>query len=253
MKGIVVLIGESNSGPLIVNHLKNYLPIIAVIKEKKESRKIFLKRRLRKNGLWKLIGQMTFMLVVPRFLKRSGEPRILRIKEKYSLNFEIPTDLKVYHVDSVNSVKVRDCIQNLEPDLVLVVGTRIIKQNILNAIEAPFINIHAGITPQFRGVHGGYWALVTKKPFGTTVHFIDQGIDTGKVIYQKIITPSKEDNFITYPYLQMAEILDDLVNLINELFNNSNRQHQVNVDDSKLWSHPTIWQYISNYIKLGVK
>ena len=41
--------------------------------------------------------------------------------------------------------------------------------------------MHAGITPQYRGVHGGYWAVVNNDPehCGVTIHFVDKGIDTG--------------------------------------------------------------------------
>src|SRR5438093_9923670 len=42
---------------------------------------------------------------------------------------------------------------------VVVNGTRIISEAVLTASDAVFINMHAGITPKYRGVHGGYWAL----------------------------------------------------------------------------------------------
>jgi folate-dependent phosphoribosylglycinamide formyltransferase PurN len=39
-------------------------------------------------------------------------------------------------------------------------------------------------------VHGGYWALAENNPqlVGTTVHFVDTGIDTGEVIEQSFLT-----------------------------------------------------------------
>ena len=39
-------------------------------------------------------------------------------------------------------------------------GTRIISKATLGCVPAVFINTHVGITPTYRGVHGGYWSLV---------------------------------------------------------------------------------------------
>ena len=49
-------------------------------------------------------------------------------------------------------------------------------------MACPVINMHAGITLRYRGVHGGYWALAEQHPewVGTTVHLVDPGIDTGR-------------------------------------------------------------------------
>ncbi len=70
--------------------------------------------------------------------------------------------------------------------MVLVVGTRIISRKVLVAVAAPFINYHDGITPKYRGIHGGYWASAQSDlaNFGVTVHLVDPGIDTGEVLYQ---------------------------------------------------------------------
>ena len=38
-------------------------------------------------------------------------------------------------------------------------GTRILSRRMLESIDAVFLNMHVGITPKYRGVHGGYWAL----------------------------------------------------------------------------------------------
>ena len=61
----------------------------------------------------------------------------------------------------------------------MVNGTRIISSRVLDSIGCPIINTHAGITPRYRGVHGGYWALAEGHPeeVGTTVHLVDKGIE----------------------------------------------------------------------------
>ena len=90
--------------------------------------------------------------------------------------------------------------------MVVVSGTRIIAARVLNCVPAVFINMHAGITPLYRGVHGGYWALVERNvdACGVTVHEVDTGVDTGRILGQTRITPNGEDNFVTYGFLQQA-------------------------------------------------
>ena len=68
------------------------------------------------------------------------------------------------------------------------------------------INMHAGITPRYRGVHGGYWALAEQHPewVGTTVHLVDPGIDTGGILAQATFEVTGEDTIATYPDLHLV-------------------------------------------------
>ena len=76
--------------------------------------------------------------------------------------------------------------------------------------------MHAGITPAYRGVHGGYWALAEGRTdlVGTTIHLVDEGIDTGGVIEQASFSPTEADTFVTYPYLHTAAGLPPLIEAV---------------------------------------
>jgi folate-dependent phosphoribosylglycinamide formyltransferase PurN len=132
---------------------------------------------------------------------------------------EIPKD-KIKFVTSVNSETTIALLKAINPDLVIVNGTRIISKKVLSSINSKFVNIHVGITPKYRGVHGTYWALVNNdvENSGVTVHFVDEGIDTGNIINQAIVVPSKKDNFSTYPLLQLSEGLKILNKSIQDFF-----------------------------------
>jgi methionyl-tRNA formyltransferase len=106
--------------------------------------------------------------------------------------------------------------------------------------------MHAGITPKYRGVHGVYWALANKDPqnCGVTVHLVDAGIDTGAIISQKNITVNPQDNFVTYPLLQLAEGIPLMKKAIEDILSNR-LVIQPATGESRLWHHPTIWQYFS--------
>jgi folate-dependent phosphoribosylglycinamide formyltransferase PurN len=128
-------------------------------------------------------------------------------------------------------------------------GTRIISKKTLEAVPSTFVNIHTGITPLFRGVHGGYWSIAKgrKELFGTTIHYVDPGVDTGGIIEQVFTSPGKKDTFYTYPYLQYAVCLPVLKNVI-ESFQNGTRPatREPVTSESELWFHPTVLQYFKN-------
>ena len=49
------------------------------------------------------------------------------------------------------------------------------------------INLHIGYLPYNRGAHPNFWSFMDNTPTGVTIHEIDKNIDTGKIIYQKIV------------------------------------------------------------------
>ena len=111
-----------------------------------------------------------------------------------------------HRIHSVNGSATVALLRAARPDVVVVNGTRIIASTVLEEITCPVINTHAGITPGYRGVHGGYWALVDGRPdqVGTTVHLVDPGIDTGGVLARATFAVTAADSIATYPYLHLA-------------------------------------------------
>jgi folate-dependent phosphoribosylglycinamide formyltransferase PurN len=120
-----------------------------------------------------------------------------------------------------------------------------------------FVNLHAGLTPGFRGCHGAYWAIAIRRPHlaGVTVHWIDAGIDTGGVVKQTLISFNGQDNFVTYPYLQLAAGLPLLVETVREFFNGTLSESVLPASreaGSRLFYNPTLWSYLSGRLQ-GMK
>jgi methionyl-tRNA formyltransferase len=143
-----------------------------------------IKRRIKNLGFCNVFNQLLFQILIVKPLKTLIAAKYESKRDENKLiNTSIPED-KVINVGNVNSKKTIETINKLNPNVIIVNGTTIISSKILNSSNAVFINIHAGITPQYRGVHGGYWALRNndKENFGVTVHIVDKGIDTGSII-----------------------------------------------------------------------
>ena len=79
----------------------------------------------------------------------------------------------------------------------MVIGhTGILKENILAIPRIGTLNCHPGILPNYKGLDSIFWACYNKdfSNIGTSVHFVDKGIDTGDIVlknYFKIQEKSK--------------------------------------------------------------
>lgn len=251
---IVLLAGKWETTPIVYHFLKRNFQVDAIIIEDAVPRKEFLKRRLRKLGWVTVSGQVLFQVLIAKPLTQFSKKRIAEIKQQYRLNDEAIPEQQIHKVNSVNNDTCLQVLQSMQPDLVIVHGTRIISKKILHASDATFLNIHAGITPRYRGSHGAYWALANndKENCGVTVHLVDAGIDTGNVLAQTKIPFTEKDNFTTYPYLQLAEGLQLLKDVIQKL-ERGEKPSVKNELDSALWHHPTLWSYLWKRILKGVK
>lgn len=251
-KSIVLLCSNSDSTRAVYQALKERFGDVTVIMEEDVPRKLFLKRRLKKLGFFSVFGQALFMTAVVPILRSLSQKRLDELKK----DLKVTEIENATHIDSVNSESGREELRKANPKVVVVNGTRIIGKETLQCVNAKFINMHAGITPLYRGVHGGYWALAENKPnlVGTTVHFVDTGIDTGNIIGQAFFETAKNDNFATYPYLHTKAGIPLLVKTVEfALAENLNVEEKVPALPSKLRYHPTIWEYFYYLIKHGVK
>jgi methionyl-tRNA formyltransferase len=252
---IVLLAGKSESTLFIYNELNKRFSIKHVLLEERVSNIKFIRSRVKKFGYLKVFNQLLFQTIIVFVLKLFSQKRINEIKRKNTLiSSSIPHDV-LLNVDSVNSNECLAYLKSINPDLVLVNGTRIISRKILNEIPCLFINSHVGITPEYRGVHGAYWALVNNdiENCGVTVHKIDEGIDTGAVIIQKKVNVTGKDNFVTYPYLQFASAIELLLEVIENFQKGDLNFYKKESVSCNLYSHPTFTEYIYNYITKYVK
>jgi phosphoribosylglycinamide formyltransferase-1 len=80
-------------------------------------------------------------------------------------------------------------LKNHGVDLVVLAGfMRIISPVLLKAFPARIMNIHPALLPSFPGLNGQKQALdYGVKYSGCTVHFVDEGVDTGPIIIQAVV------------------------------------------------------------------
>lgn len=82
-------------------------------------------------------------------------------------------------------------------DLVISFGYRYILGNeIIQGTNAPILNLHISYLPWNRGAHPNFWSFWDDTPTGVTIHLIDDGIDTGPILFQKrVVFDLKKETF----------------------------------------------------------
>ena len=90
-------------------------------------------------------------------------------------------------LDGAAEQKVIDILKKHGADLIVLAGfMRMVKSGLLRAFPGKIINIHPALLPNFPGLHSWKQALDGgAKVTGCTVHFVDDGMDTGPIILQK--------------------------------------------------------------------
>ena len=86
-------------------------------------------------------------------------------------------------------------VKSYAPDFFILAGyMRIVPPEFVAAFEGRIINIHPALLPSFKGLHGQRQALeYGVKIAGCTVHYVDEGMDTGKIIAQRAVEVKDDD------------------------------------------------------------
>jgi folate-dependent phosphoribosylglycinamide formyltransferase PurN len=252
---VLLLAGPGDSTDIVANFLASRVPDLVVVMESPSSRLRTARRRARREGWLSAVGQVLFRVLLQPVLRRRGERRRAAILSAASLDV---THRPPHHrVPSVNDEQMVSLLTSLRPAMVVVNGTRIISARVLGSAGCPVTNLHAGITPRYRGVHGGYWALADHHPewVGTTVHLVDPGIDTGGILAQSVFEVTSEDSFATYPYLHLVTGLPLLGAQVDKVLAGATLEPTMVgiAPGSGLYYHPTIWGYLQRRWRQGVR
>lgn len=127
--------------------------------------------------------------IVPRF---DSQDEILKsYAKKNNIDFLV--------LENINDEKSIKLLSKYKADLFVSMSyNQILKSEIINLPPKGFINCHAGALPFYRGRNILNWVLINdEKEFGVTVHYIDEGIDTGDIILQKKEKITDRDTYST--------------------------------------------------------
>lgn len=160
-------------------------------------------------------------LRVARFLGAQGESPtclVLDAENRQGLNAEIQEALGVRGSETILTNRplrgrLAEQLGAFQPDLcVLAWWPYILKADVLAVPQVGCLNFHPSLLPHGRGKAPNFWSLIEGTPFGVTIHWVDDGIDSGDVAFQKRIPIAWEDTGETL----YKKSLDALVELFEE-------------------------------------
>ena len=113
-------------------------------------------------------------------------------------NHNIPVEVldhKNYQTREEYEERIIEVLDPYKPDLIVLAGfMRILSPVLVRAYKDKIINIHPALLPSFPGINSAKQALeYGVKYTGVTVHFVDEGVDTGPIILQSVVPIEDED------------------------------------------------------------
>jgi len=114
--------------------------------------------------------------------------------KRHSIEYLVITPKKYSSRDDF-FIKITDELKKRDVELVVLAGfMRIVGKPLIDAFPNRIMNIHPALLPAFPGLHGQKQALeYGVKISGCTVHFVDEGMDTGPIIIQAAVPILQED------------------------------------------------------------
>jgi folate-dependent phosphoribosylglycinamide formyltransferase PurN len=96
-------------------------------------------------------------------------------------------DIPIQYCRDLNDPEVVETLRRLKPDLVIFTGGGLIRKEVLASAGAGVVNCHMGMLPRYRGMDVVEWPILEGdfERIGMTVHFMDEGVDTGDILRTK--------------------------------------------------------------------
>ena len=141
--------------------------------------------------------------------KASG--RGLKINESAVKKYAVEHNIPVLQPISLKDPEFLEALKAWKPDLFVVVAFRMLPKVVWEIPRLGTFNLHAALLPQYRGAAPINWAVINgDKATGVTTFMIDDGMDTGKIMYREqcLIGP---DETVGEVYDKLMEIGSNLV------------------------------------------
>ena len=179
----IVYTQENLAAQLIIENMlsQNIRPgCLVTLKETPHSRNylsiLLQPKRIIAGGLYRL---RNILCPAPSLSSQSEIKLLQRAKDHF---------ISIYRVDNINSHESEVFLrETVIPDLLILAGAPIIRQQILDVPKIGTLNAHPGYLPFFRGMDVIRWTIIEEGALAVTLHFVDRGVDTGPILLREPI------------------------------------------------------------------
>ena len=163
----------------------------------------------------------------PECIFAADPVKITFYKSKYrdtlkDIDYMHPRDLAKrlnipYYVVSHKSEDCKKVIKEKSLDLGIILGARIIPENIINSFKLGVLNIHPGLLPENRGLDNTKWAIINNLKQGVSTHLIDRYVDKGLLIDKREINVYPDDTLVDI-FVRLQDVgLNMMIEYLNKL------------------------------------
>jgi folate-dependent phosphoribosylglycinamide formyltransferase PurN len=187
MTKVLAIVGDAPNQVALISKLHKVRPIDHLVLIKKDNRPI------RKKSMRQLFVSASVNLP----FRKAWQDLLAH----YGSQYELPKIEKVY-ASSANDQLVIDLLIEKKPNLVLVSGTDILRDMVINVAKSygRIMNLHTGVSPYIKGgPNCTNWAIYLNRfdLIGNTIMWLDGGIDTGNIIATERTDISDKDTLST--------------------------------------------------------
>ena len=165
-----------------------------------------------------IFGNNKVCLKIIKYLKNQKNTTLCGIclheskRQKYVAEIlnEIGKDTLVIKENNLSDADILNKILQLKCDIAFsIYFGYILKREIINIFPQGIINVHPAFLPFNRGSAPNVFSIIDNTPAGATIHYIDEGIDTGKIIIQKKLKVKSIDTGKSL-YLRLEKLCENL-------------------------------------------
>ncbi|MBN8880038.1 MAG: hypothetical protein J0I32_21010 [Sphingobacteriales bacterium] len=185
---IVLWIGNEPNQKALANKINNLFPISGIITESRISKKRITAKKVVEKVIQKI------------FLSSIGKAWKGMQKHNYQSYPEYPP-VERLNVEDINSEEAYAFTKKINPDLILVSGTRLVKDKMLSINpKIGILNLHTGLSPYIKGgPNCTNWCIATEQfhLIGNTIMWIDRGIDSGNILTTEFTELNGNESLLT--------------------------------------------------------
>ena len=150
---------------------------------------------------------LLFIMGIPAFLKYAVTTVGFKLRKKLSgtfsfiaspsiLKYASDAGIRTFDIKTPNNKDFQEQLKALKPDVIINQSQSIIKKDLLAIPTIGVINRHNALLPRNRGRLTPFWVLYRKeKETGVSIHFVEEGIDSGDIIVQEKYPVGERETF----------------------------------------------------------
>lgn len=191
---IVLWIGNESNQMALANKINSSFPLAGIVTESRKTKR-------------KITASILLEKIIEKIFLREFGKSWNDMKKIYTDQYFGYPATKTVDVENINSQQAYDFTKEINPDLIIVSGTRLVKEKMLSLRPNGIINLHTGLSPYIKGgPNCTNWCIATKQYhlIGNTIMWIDKGIDSGNILTTELTEFNGSEN-LTEIHIKVME------------------------------------------------